>query len=93
MTHYRGASILLITRNFVRYYGLYSNHGKIPQEYFYNEQEIVDQPEKDLLYCETCKKEKMFVCTYFDKRSRKERKNAAYEKIRELLKDKGKHAA
>jgi len=77
----------------VRYYGLYSNHGKIPQEYFYNEQEIVDQPEKDLLYCETCKKEKVFVCTYFDKRPRKERKNKAYENMHELMKDKGKHDA
>lgn len=77
----------------VRYYGLYSNHGKIPKEYFDNEPETNEQPEKDLLYCETCKTDKILAYTYFDKRTRKERKKETSERMYELMKHKGKHAA
>ena len=77
----------------VRYYGLYSNHGKIPQEYFYTETETDEQAEKDLLYCETCKTEKILVHIYFDKRTRKERKAETIKRMHELMKDKGKQAA
>lgn len=77
----------------VRYYGLYSNHGKIPKEYFDNEPETNEQQEKDLLYCETCKTDKILVHTYFDKRTRKERKKETSEKKHELMKNKEKHVA
>jgi hypothetical protein len=77
----------------VRYYGLYSNHGKIPQEYFYTGQEADQQPEKNLLYCETCKTEKVLVHTYFDKRTRKERKTETLKRMHELMKNKRKQAA
>jgi len=77
----------------VRYYGLYSNHGKIPKEYFDNGPKTNEQPEKDLLYCETCKTDKILVHTYFDKRTRKERKKETSERMHELMKNKGKHAA
>lgn len=62
----------------VRYYGLYSNHGQIPEGYFYTEQEAGDAPQElDLSYCEHCKTYKMLVNIYFDTRPRKER--TAYE--------------
>ena len=77
----------------VRYYGLYSNHGKIPQKYFYSEPKIDKQAEKDLLYCETCKTDRVLVHTYFDKRTRKERKTETLKKMHELMKDKRKQAA
>lgn len=57
----------------VRYYGLYSNHGKISEEYFYSEEEKTEEPEIDLSYCEHCKVRKVLVAIYFDKRKRKER--------------------
>jgi hypothetical protein len=61
----------------VRYYGLYSNHGKIPKEYFYNEaEENNDDPEEGLIYCKHCKIRKMQIGIYFDTRTRKQR--AAY---------------
>lgn len=79
----------------VRYYGLYSNHGRIPDEYLNKPQKCDDKEEEvssdyKPLYCETCKKEKIFVFTYFDRRKRKERKNKT---IHELRKDKEKQAA
>lgn len=57
----------------VRYYGLYSNHGKISEEYFYSEEEKTEEPEIDLSYCEHCKVRKVLVAIYFDKRKRKDR--------------------
>jgi hypothetical protein len=57
----------------VRYYGLYSNHGNIPEEYFYNEEEKTEGQEIDLSYCEHCKIRKVLVGIYFDTRTRKER--------------------
>ncbi len=77
----------------VRYYGLYSNHGKIPQEYFYEEQESEQNEEKDILYCETCKTEKILVLTYFDKRTKTERKKETIKRMHELMKTKEKYAA
>lgn len=77
----------------VRYYGLYSNHGKIPQEYFHTGQEADQQPEKDLLYCGYCKTEKILVHIYFDKRTRKERKAETIKRMHELMQNKGKQAA
>ena len=77
----------------VRYYGLYSNHGKIPEEYFYTEHEADQQPEKNMLYCEACKTDKILVHTYFDKRTRKERKKETSKRMHGLMKDKRKQAA
>jgi hypothetical protein len=58
----------------VRYYGLYSNHGHIPEEYFYKEPESLETgSESDLLNCEHCKTRKILVHIYFDNRTRKER--------------------
>jgi putative transposase/transposase-like zinc-binding protein len=63
----------------VRYYGVYSNHGKIPEEYFSKPQEEVTEiTEEELnkrnpLYCDHCQQEKVYIMTIFDKRSRKER--------------------
>ncbi|MCD6564840.1 MAG: transposase, partial [Bacteroidales bacterium] len=64
----------------VRYYGVYSNHGKIPEEYFSKNQEIVVEEiekeklqKKNPLYCDYCHQEKVYITTIFDKRSRKER--------------------
>jgi hypothetical protein len=73
----------------VRYYGLYSNHGHIPEEYFYTEQESsVDAPqEMDLSYCGHCKTLKVLINIYFDTRPRKERP------ANETSKHKGKAAA
>lgn len=65
----------------VRYYGVYSNHGKIPEEYFSRPQEeIVETTEEDLqkrnpLYCDCCHQEKVYIMTIFDRRPRKERTN------------------
>jgi hypothetical protein len=43
----------------VRYYGLYSNHGHIPEEYFYQETvSETNDTETDPLYCPYCKKRK-----------------------------------
>ena len=63
----------------VRYYGVYSNHGKIPKEYFSKSHEdIVEITEEELqkknpLYCDYCHQDKVYIATIFDKRSRKER--------------------
>lgn len=57
----------------VRYYGLYSNHGNIPEEYFHTEEVKTEEPEIDLSYCEHCKVRKVLVAIYFDTRKRKER--------------------
>ncbi len=78
----------------VRYYGLYSNHGRIPEEYFYKETEITTETEteEDFLYCKMCKKEKIFVDTfYYDHRI----KNNMFEEINKIMKEKEKekHAA
>ena len=63
----------------VRYYGLYSNHGNIPKEYFYNEvEENNDDHEEGLIFCKHCKIRKVQTGIYFDTRTRKER--AAYLK-------------
>jgi len=66
----------------VRYYGVYSNHGKIPEEYFSHNQEEVEVKETEekvqknnFLYCSYCNKEKVCIAIIFDKRSRKERLN------------------
>ncbi len=63
----------------VRYYGIYSNHGKIPEEYLSKSQaEVIEISEEDLqkrdpFYCEYCQQEKKYIMTIFDRRSRKER--------------------
>ena len=71
----------------VRYYGLYSNHGQIQQDYFYNEEASPEQPVKVLKYCETCKKEKVLVYIYFDRRTGKERKQEKEQMRKVKLKD------
>lgn len=78
----------------VRYYGFYSNHGKIPDEYFYTEPEVKEeQPEKNFLYCETCKTDKILVYIYFDKRTKQERRKDTFERICNLMEPKHKSAA
>ncbi|MFO8054158.1 MAG: transposase [Bacteroidales bacterium] len=61
----------------VRYYGLYSNHGNIPDEYLNgeteNEENVEKEELKNPLYCEYCNMEKVFVYSYYDRRSRQER--------------------
>ena len=62
----------------VRYYGLYSNHGHIAEEYFYSEERAIEtEQEEDPTYCEHCQTRKVLVNIYFDTRARKER--TAYE--------------
>jgi len=67
----------------VRYYGLYSNHGKIPEEYFYTEEEKTEEPEIDVSYCAHCKVQKVLINIYFDTRKKRERtayKTGKYKK-------------
>jgi len=65
----------------VRYYGVYSNHGKIPEEYFSKSQkEVEETTEEELqkrnpLYCDNCQQDKVYIMTIFDRRARKERTN------------------
>ena len=63
----------------VRYYGLYSNHGNIPDEYLNGSAEEVEslviEDCNDPKYCEYCNVEKVYVYSYFDRRSRKERRD------------------
>ena len=83
----------------MRYYGLYSNHGKIPEEYLSKEQEGQNEiPEEELqkgnpLYCDYCKQEKVFIVTVFDKRTRTERKKEFQIIINNELKTKRKDVA
>jgi hypothetical protein len=65
----------------VRYYGLYSNHGHIPEEYFYQETvSETNDTETDPLYCEYCKKRKELVHIHFDTTTKKER--TSYETMK-----------
>ena len=69
----------------VRYYGIYSNKGNIPEEYLNKEgqeskldevkwRELqLEMKGEDPLYCTTCQQEKLFIITIFDQRKRKER--------------------
>jgi hypothetical protein len=63
----------------VRYYGLYSNHGNIPDEYLNGSAEEVEslviEDWNNTKYCEYCNVEKVYVYSYFDRRSRKERRD------------------
>lgn len=65
----------------VRYYGVYSNHGNIPEEYFSKSQEVVvEVTEQELekrnpLHCDYCHQDKVYIMTIFDNRSRKDRSN------------------
>jgi hypothetical protein len=69
----------------VRYYGLYSNHGNIPDEYLNGASEEVEGLEiedwNDPKYCGYCNMEKVYVYTYFDHRSRKERRNDLFHSL------------
>ena len=59
----------------VRYYGIYSNRGNIPQEYFYKKESIeveeivIDNPKE----CKECGIAKIYIYTIFDIRGIKER--------------------
>lgn len=58
----------------VRYYGVYSNKGLIPQEYFYKketieEEIVIDNPKE----CKECGIAKIYIYTIFDIREIKER--------------------
>jgi hypothetical protein len=60
----------------VRYYGLYSNRGEIPEEYLCNDTSTINeqindweiQEEEGLLYCSTCKRKKEYQHTVVEKR-------------------------
>ena len=66
----------------VRYYGVYSNHGNIPEEYFSKSQEeIIEITEEELqkknpLYCDYCHQDKVYIATIFDKRTDKIKRKA-----------------
>lgn len=72
----------------VRYYGLYSNHGRIPSEYKYSGEEESGEEQKEEEYnpkfCETCKREKIHLLTYFDRRTIQERREDYRNKVREI---------
>jgi len=63
----------------VRYYGLYSNKGNVPQEYLYKKEEentsamAEDEEKENPKHCKECGKEKEYVHTVFDLRERNER--------------------
>lgn len=81
----------------VRYYGLYSNHGKIPEEYLYSskneEIEELNNEYDDPLFCKTCQIKKVHVHTYYDRRQRKNRQISFSEIINKILKERQKMAA
>jgi hypothetical protein len=79
----------------VRYYGLYSNHGNIAEEYFYreNETEELTTEENDILVCEHCQTRKIQIKIYFDLRGRKERKAAINERVGNKIGHKRKNIA
>lgn len=88
----------------VRYYGIYSNKGNIPEEYLNRveqENELQEMKWRELqlekkgvdpIYCKTCQKEKLFITTIFDQRKRKERTTRFSIQEEDLLKYKN-HAA
>jgi len=60
----------------VRYYGIYSNKGSIPQEYFYKkdvESTSVEETIENPKVCKECGIEKKYIHTIFDIRKREER--------------------
>jgi len=71
----------------VRYYGLYSNHGRIPEEYKTQQGEEKDQGQKteeevyDIKKCKVCKRDKILVCIYFERREVGERNGSEFEEI------------
>lgn len=75
----------------VRYYGLYSNHGRIPEGYkFRNENteepKIIEEEYKPA-YCKECEREKVHVVTYFDKRPYYQRSEDVLKKVIEKQKE------
>jgi len=80
--HYRDFFPLLLQHvplpyfRIVRYYGLYSNRGKIPEEYLSNETSTINeqindleiQEEEEQLYCSHCKRKKEYQHTVVEKR-------------------------
>ena len=74
----------------VRYYGLYSNHGNIPQEYINNDEETEEKTSIEVdynpLYCETCKQEKVYDHSYYDRRSRKKRNIEKHSSMKQKIK-------
>ena len=74
----------------VRYYGLYSNHGNIPQEYINNDEETEEKTSIEVdynpLYCETCKQEKVYDHSYYDRRSRKKRNTEKHSSMKQKIK-------
>lgn len=79
----------------VRYYGLYSNHGRIPDEYkSINEDNTESSIEyEDPLYCKICQRKKIHFYTYYDRRSRKKRKKNIRQIMLKIVKQKQKFAA
>ena len=59
----------------VRYYGIYSNKGSIPEECFCktNENDIFEKDIENPKECKNCSKDKKYIYTIFDLRKRNER--------------------
>jgi hypothetical protein len=61
----------------VRYYGLYSNKGSVPQEYLYKKEEenipVKEEKQEDPRQCKECSIEKEYIHTIFDRREKNER--------------------
>lgn len=83
-SHYRDFFSLLLQHvplpyfKMVRYYGIYSNKGSVPQECFAKKEEIVAEEvsaesEENPKECKGCGLQKEYIHTVFDIRERKER--------------------
>lgn len=79
----------------VRYYGLYSNHGRIPEAYkSKKEEEEVELIEyDDPLYCKKCERKKVHFKTYYDMRSKTERGRSIGKIFRKIEEERRKKAA
>lgn len=79
----------------VRYYGLYSNHGRIPEEYKCNseEQEIQIIEYDDPLYCKKCDRKKVHFKTCYDMRGKGNRTKNLTEIMKNINKEHRKKAA
>jgi len=81
----------------VRYYGLYSNHGNIPDSYKFQEEDEFKKEEVEVYSpkeCKVCGTEKVHVLTYFDQRPIEERRASnLVEILKKHTKERRKRAA
>jgi len=69
----------------VRYYGLYATKSTIKEEYLDKDVSDINELEEDWqgenpFVCTVCKKERVYIYTTFDKRTRKEREKQLFDK-------------